>query len=262
MKLDDDVRVKIEAQAVGRVGHPPQCGRAVGPVAAVQLAEARADQAVLRPGEDPVAGEFVEGHAALERAPFRQEAAAIHGVRAGGAGVFRQQVRQKLRRVLPVAVQQHDDVEALGECVVVAEALVAAVALVVRGLENFQRRAGPLGRHRLLHGAVAGAVIDDKHLGELAADPVRDAPQHLVDVALGVVTNDEDGDAILRESLDGETAGLVRTGAGDRHPEKLVYFFRLTTREWWAGPVPARKSGPGGSMGPMGRRQKPSKRLS
>ena len=53
------------------------------------------------------------------------------------------EVGENLRRVLPVAVQQHDDVEALVDEVAIAGLLIAAVAKVLLVAEDVQAGVDP-----------------------------------------------------------------------------------------------------------------------
>ena len=103
----------------------------------MELAQRAAEDAVLEPGEDPVADELVEGHPAPQGRTRRQHARAEHGV---GLALEERldEVGQALRRVLPVAVDERHEVEAPLDRVVVADLLVAAVALVQRVEEHVQ----------------------------------------------------------------------------------------------------------------------------
>ncbi len=86
---------------------------------------------VLEGGEHLVAHPFVERHAAVERVLLVDHARTEDGV----GVLFDERLEedgQLFRRVLAVAVDEGDDVEALLDGVAVAELLVAAVALVHR----------------------------------------------------------------------------------------------------------------------------------
>jgi len=76
----------------------------------VPLRQRGADQRVLHPGEDPIADELVPGHAAAPRRPRLEHPGAEHDV-ALVPLERADEVLEPLRRVLPVAVQQHHDVE-------------------------------------------------------------------------------------------------------------------------------------------------------
>ena len=101
----------------------------------MKLRELRAEHPVLETGQHLVADPFVERHAASARGPFVDHARAEDRVRFTGEK-RREQRRQFFRRVLTVAVDERDDVEAVIDRVAVAELLIPAVALVLRGAEN------------------------------------------------------------------------------------------------------------------------------
>ena len=106
------------------------------------------------------------------------------------------EIGQALGRVLPVAVDQRDEIEAALDGEVVADLLVAAVALVDRVEEDVQRkRQRPFALHhaRLLEGAILRRVVEHQHFDVvLLAERVRHAGEDLADGLLRVVGDDED----------------------------------------------------------------------
>ena len=106
------------------------------------------------------------------------------------------QIRQAFRRVLPVAVQQRDEVEAVLDREVVADLLVAAVALVDRVEQHVQRERQ---RAVALHLA-ASARRCDPATSRRAPAPRRRTPRRarrhagedLADGLLRVVGDDQD----------------------------------------------------------------------
>ena len=84
------------------------------------------------------------------------------------------QIGQALRRVLPVAVHQRDEVEAVLDGEVVADLLVAAVALVDRVEEHVQRerqRACALRVAALLERAVLRRIVEHQHFDVVLLAP-------------------------------------------------------------------------------------------
>ena len=162
----------------------------------MEFAEARLQDAVLIPGEDLVADEFVERHPTPERV-FPHE----HPRAEDDVGLVARErcdhVGEHLGRVLAVAVDEHDDVKAVLDRVVVAELLVAAVALVHGIREDGERMPvgarlpQPLGERK---GSIGRAVVDDQHFRRVAGQR-RDALKHAEDRRFGVIGDDEDQDA-------------------------------------------------------------------
>ena len=107
-------------------------------IAAVKLREVEAQQPIFEDGKNSVADVFIQRHAALERAAVGLHHARAEdriGLAASRSGV---QMRQNLRRVLPVAMQQHHDVEALFDEIAISGLLVSAVAEVLLVFEHRQ----------------------------------------------------------------------------------------------------------------------------
>ena len=138
----------------------------VGPVAAVPLAEPGARHRVLEGRQDAVADVLVQRHAALEGPAADHHPRAEHRV---GAAVEDRgdDVLDDLGGVLPVAVEQDHDVEAVAHRPGVAGLLVAAVAEVLLVAHDRQREVlvGPVGeadRVRVVLARVVGEedVVD------------------------------------------------------------------------------------------------------
>ena len=194
-ELDDDLRVEVEIVGVEIKGHRGQGPGGVQPVAAVKLAQPGAEQQVLEAGEDLVAHELVQRHAAAQGAAPVEHARAEH--RLGlAARQYRHQVGQTLGRVLAVAVHQRHPVETVLDGVMEADLLVAAVALVDR-VEQHRQLEGDdppaVGQFAAEEGVVLGGVVDDEHLHLV---PLRQAgrypPEHVLDGPFRVVGDDED----------------------------------------------------------------------
>ena len=98
------VRVQLERHLCER-------GDRIDAVARMKLAERRAEHAVLEPAQNSVADELVQRHAAAARAAFLEHPRSEHCV---GAALAQRpdEIRKTLRRVLAVAVDQRDEIEA------------------------------------------------------------------------------------------------------------------------------------------------------
>jgi len=100
-------------------------------------------------------------------------------------------------------MQQDNYVKALRDCVEITQTLIATITLIVRSGIDPQR--GIVGRPVDLLGygdsAVAGVVVNYKDFGEAFRDPGWYPLQDLLNVSLGVVSDDEDGDAIPRQNF-------------------------------------------------------------
>jgi len=195
VQLDDDLGVEVEVVGVAVERDGAQCGHAVGPVAGVELREARAEARVLEPGEDAVAHVLVARHAAAQGLTGAQHPRPEHGV-ALVALEGADQVGEALGRILPVTVEQDHDVEAVLDGHAVARLLVAPVAQVLRVAHDGERQVGAellvAQPHQI--GGIAAGVVADQHLldprAEVLRDPVKDAGQR----GSGVVRDDQDPD--------------------------------------------------------------------
>ena len=122
----------------------------------------------------------------------------------------RDDLRQVLRSVLTIAVQQDHVIEIELHCVEVTEFLVSTVTAVEGRSEHVKvTKPQPLtGADCRVERSVPGRVVDDRDLGEQRCEPMRDASKDAVDEMLGVEGNDEDSDLLLPEKVD---RGLHRT---------------------------------------------------
>ena len=101
---------------------------------------------------------------------------------------------EHLGRVLAVAVQQRHEVEAVLDRVMVADLLVAAIALVHRVVEHghLEGDVSLPDADRLREGRILGTVVDDQDFDIIRIKQVdRDAPHHFIDGALGEIGDDE-----------------------------------------------------------------------
>src|SRR5690606_32083249 len=116
--------------------------------------------------------------------------------------------RQELRGVLPVAVEEHDDVPPVLDGVPVAPLLVAAVAEVGRVSDDRERQVrGLLIAEADQVGAVLAVIVADEHLVDLAPHLLGDAVEHLRQGRRGVVRDHEDPD--LRHGTARYSGGLL-----------------------------------------------------
>ncbi len=174
------------------------CDR-VGPVPGVPLGQLDSRHGVLDRGEDPVADVLVHRHAAAPRAALDHHPGTEHGI-----GVVREQRRdhvgQQLGGVLPVAVQQHDDVEVLLDRRAVAPLLVAAVAEVLVVADHLQGHLRPqlLVAHRDEVGLVLAVVVTDDDRGDRVAEVRGDPVEHGREGGRGVVRDHQDPDPLAR----------------------------------------------------------------
>ncbi len=109
----------------------------------------------------------------------------------------RHEVLDHLGRVLPVAVQQHDDVETVLDGPAVPGLLVAAVAEVPRVADHGDRE---LALRLVLEpdvvGVVLAGVVAHEDMGDAPAEPCRDPVEHLTEGRGGVVRHHQDSDAL------------------------------------------------------------------
>ena len=141
-QLDDDLGVEVEDVRVVPERNPRKRRDAVGAEAGVELRQLRAEQPVLQEREDLVPDELVERHAALAAPTPGTSMREPITASAAPSRMRRQQRGYGLGRILPVAVEQHDDVEAVADRVLVPELLVPAVALVLGVVEHCDRDDG------------------------------------------------------------------------------------------------------------------------
>jgi len=104
--------------------------------------------------------------------------------------------------VLAVAVEKDDDVETALHEVPVAENLVAAVPLVLLVLEDLEFGVGVdlLVAESEGEGLVLAGVVKDDNLFNVLPDDIGDAAEDFGKSGGGVVSNDEDTDALALRS--------------------------------------------------------------
>ena len=109
---DDYLRVEIEAVGVLLERHVPERLDAVGTVSGRKLAQVGSECGILEGRENAVADELVERHAALASRSLDDHPRVENGV---ALAVFerRDDLGQRFGGVLPIAVEEDDDVEAV-----------------------------------------------------------------------------------------------------------------------------------------------------
>ena len=195
-ELDDDLGIEMKILRVPLERNLRQRAGRVEPVAGMKLREPGAEHPVLEIGQDLVADPFVERHAAGAGGAFVDHARTEDGF--GFAVDQRPEEGGKFfRRVLAIAMDERDDVEAVIDGVAVAELLVAAVALVLRGAQDgdLKSRMFLLVTQPVEESPVARGIVDDQHLDAVLVQRGRDAAEHFLDRRLRVVGDDEDEDA-------------------------------------------------------------------
>ena len=191
----DDLGVEVEAVGQGLEVDVGQRVDPVGAVAAVPLAEPEPGQAVLERGQDAVADVLVPRHATAQSRTAFEHAGAEDRVGHARAK-WLDDVLDALRGILPVAVEQHHDVEAVLDRPRVAGLLVAAVAEVRLVADDGERQRGVAreGQPDVV-GVVGARIVADQHVlegrGEGGGEPRQGAGQGVA----GVVGHDEHADA-------------------------------------------------------------------
>src|SRR6266542_1658247 len=115
VELDNDLRIEVEI-----IGHPGKVDvlqgvQIVSPVAAMKLRQVKAQNEILKAGQNAIAGVLIKRHPSLERS-----AVVLHHARAEyGVGLSPNDrivhVGEDLRSVLSVPVQQDNNIEAFLE---------------------------------------------------------------------------------------------------------------------------------------------------
>ncbi len=143
MQLNDDLGVEVEPVGVLLEGDLLESGYRVGAVSRMELGEIGAERSVLEARQDPVPDELVERHTPLAGSALDHGARAEHGI-----GLFRQErsqdLRERLWRILAVAVEHDHDVEPVLDGQVVPRLLIPAVAQVRRLPDQGDRQVGLL----------------------------------------------------------------------------------------------------------------------
>ena len=214
VQFDDDFGIEVKI-----VGHPGEIElrqgvQVIGAISAVKLREVHSQRAILQDGEDAVAGILIQRHASLQRPPVgAHHARAEHGVR-----LARDQravkLRQNLRRVLPVAMQQHDDVEALLDEIAIARLLIASIAQISGMLQYLQlgHVANRLDAHSQFEGAIRAGIVEHHHFLDVAPHAGRNALEHGHQRGNRVVRDHQDADAFAL-AIGDRGVGVLRKGS-------------------------------------------------
>jgi hypothetical protein len=192
VQAEDDLGVEVEVVGVGREVDVLEGVHPVGPVAAVPLAQVEPGQPVLESGEDLVADELVERHPTLPGGAGTHHPRAEDCVRLAGEQRCHDAL-DDLRRVLAVAVQQDDDIEAVTDRPLVAGLLVPAVPEVLRVAHHGHRHPGPglVGQADRV-GVVRAGVVADQDVVDGLGERVGDPAERLHQGRRGVVRDDQD----------------------------------------------------------------------
>ncbi len=193
--LQDDLGVEVEVVAVGGKGDLGEGVDGIRAVAAVPLGQIGPGHGVLPLGENPVADELVERHAAAAGPALVEHARAEHHV--GLAGLDRpDDVGEHLGRVLPVAVEQDHDVEPGLDGPAVARLLIAPVAevLVLAHGGDVQILGELLVAESDEMGGVVAGIVADQHFGDPTPEVRRNAVEHCRKGRRRVVGDHEDAD--------------------------------------------------------------------
>src|SRR6478672_6856451 len=120
-----------------------------------------------------------------------------------------------------------DDVKAVIDGVAIAEFLVPAVTLVFRGTKNgdLERRMGLLVAQAIEKSLISRKVVDDQDLDTLLVERRGNATEHLLDRRLGIVSDDEDQDALTAqvERWNEAHASFLKLKAGHAPPGAVVF---------------------------------------
>ena len=149
----------------------------VGAIPAVKFGEIETQRSILEHGQDAIADVFIRRHPA-----FNRTAVGAHHARSehrAGLTLHNRviQMRKNFRRILPVAMQQDHNIEALIDEILVAGLLIPAVSQVLpmlqdvefgKGIQRFQS-------HGELIGCILAGVVEDGDLFHVLPDPGSDA---------------------------------------------------------------------------------------
>src|SRR3954468_16732563 len=124
--------------AVEMKGNPPQRSGRVDSIARMPFAQVRAQQPILNCRENPVSDDLVERHASPPCISFFVHPRPEDGVRLSSSKRL-DELRQALGRVLPIPVNQRDEIESPLNGVMKADLLITTVALVFGIPQDRQR---------------------------------------------------------------------------------------------------------------------------
>ncbi len=148
----------------------------------MKFGQAHAQRAILEHGQHAIACVLVERHAAFEwAAVIAHHARSEHRV-----GFARHQrmihLRENFRRVLPIAMQQHDDIETLIDEMLIAGLLISAVAQVLLVLQHlkFRQRLERLQPHREFIRRVLAGIVEHRNFGDVLPHIRRNSLQHFL----------------------------------------------------------------------------------
>jgi hypothetical protein len=164
----------------------------------MELRETGPQQAILDPRQDPVSGELVERHPSPEGGARRHHPRPHHHVGLAGENRHRQ-LLELFRRVLSVAVKQHHGIKTVIYGVLVADLLVAAIALVDRIEKDLDVPLGvpALVLHPDLECPILRRVVDDQDAGVVLPHRLGNTVEDRREGTVGVVGDDEDEEALF-----------------------------------------------------------------
>ena len=127
LQLDDDLRVEMKIVSHVREIDVLQGMQVVRPVTAVKLGEVHSQRTIFERRQDSIPGILVKRHASFQRpAICSHHAASENRIRfAGNDRMIK--MRQDLRGVLAISVEQHHGVETFIDEIPVAGFLISAV---------------------------------------------------------------------------------------------------------------------------------------
>ena len=160
------------------------------------LGEMRTCDRILQRGQRLVADKLVERHAAGARPTRIEHPRSEHRV---GRVVFdrRDELRKTLGGVLPIPVEQHHDVELVGDRPAIAQLLIPAVAEVLGRAQDGQREVRELLVTKTNEVRVVLAVIvADENARDSLPEVERNPIEHLRQGRGRVVSNYHDADAL------------------------------------------------------------------
>src|SRR5438093_12470478 len=98
-------------------------------------------------------------------------------------------------------MDERDDIEAVIDGVAVAKLLIAPVALVFRSAKNSDFESGMrlLVAQAIQKSLIFRGVVDDQDLDAVLVERGGNAAEHFLDRCLGVVSDDEDQDALATQ---------------------------------------------------------------
>jgi hypothetical protein len=196
LELDDDFRVEVEiVRHLGEI-NTAEGVEVVGAVAGVEFGEIQIKGVVFEKGEDLVSDVLVKRHAAPKWAAevFHHPGAEDSIGFASDKGMVH--VGEDFRGVLSVTMEQDDDVEAAFHEVLIAQDLIAAIALVLFVLKDMEFGVGIelLVAKGEGEGFVLAGIVEDDDLFDILPDDIGDTAEDFGESGSGVVSNDQNPD--------------------------------------------------------------------